>query len=72
LTSQLRVGKPLAWGSPRIECVRKWGTILAPIVHLAEDPELAAEVHVNMSSSKAAETHKNMCLDAMLKQVGTP
>ena len=66
------MGKPLAWGSPGIECTRKWGTISALIVHLMEGPEPAAEVHVNVSLSGAVETRKNVCPGAALKQVGMP
>jgi len=53
--------------SPRIKCMREWGSISAPMLHSPEDPELAAEGGTNTHPSRAAESHKNMCSGIVLE-----
>jgi len=54
-------------GSIRIKCAREWGSISAPILHLPEDPEQAAEGSANAHPSRVAESHENVCLGTALE-----
>jgi len=54
-------------GSPRIKCMREWGSISAPMLRSPEDPEPAAEGSANAHPSRAVENCENVCLGTALE-----